>query len=525
MSQNKRTWRELSPWRVSVALICLAATLAGCTFAVQNMLRPLPAAPRPAWFAPYVDVTLTPRYPFEDPASNPAKQVVLAFVVADKTRPCEPSWGGYYGLDEAGTAVDLDRRIARYRSRGGQVVVSFGGAVNDELAVVCDDVVRLTRAYQSVVDRYQIEAIDLDIEGTALTNSVANERRAKAVSLVQAKQKERKKRLDVWLTLPASSSGLTTPGVAVVDTVVSVGLDFAGVNAMTMDFGEAPKGTKANMAALTLSSIAGLARQLRSSYQRVGLPLDARGAWRKIGVTPMIGQNDIAGEVFSLDDAKTLMGVVGDRGLARVSMWSLNRDIACGRNLDTLRAWNTCSGADQTELAFSWLFGSLQGRPERVPTTTVPKFVSTERGAPLSAVTVIDDPAGSPYPIWNADRLYRKDGKVVWRREVYLAKWWNVGQAPDAPIVHEWDSPWRLLGPVLPGERPVPTTTLPPKTYGAWSSDMPYEKHDRVQIGGVGFEAKWWTRGDRPGVDVPNAWNSPWSPITELDEQNAVLRR
>ena len=46
--------------------------------------------------------------------------VVLGFVVADPDDACTPSWGGAYTLDEAATGLDLDRRIARYRERGGQ---------------------------------------------------------------------------------------------------------------------------------------------------------------------------------------------------------------------------------------------------------------------------------------------------------------------------------------------------------------------------------------------------------------------
>ena len=124
-----------------------------------------------AWFAPYIDTTLTPLHAFEDPEVTAADSIALGFVVArpgTDSASCTPTWGGAYDLDEAATAIDLDRRIARYRGRGGKVVVSFGGAANEELAVACRDGDALAQAYRDVIDRYDSTTIDLDIEGAAL---------------------------------------------------------------------------------------------------------------------------------------------------------------------------------------------------------------------------------------------------------------------------------------------------------------------------------------------------------------------
>jgi chitinase len=66
-------------------------------------------------FAPYVDVTLTPTYAFQDPAANPFSGVYLGFVVADPSSPCTPSWGGSYTLDAAESTLNLDERISQVR--------------------------------------------------------------------------------------------------------------------------------------------------------------------------------------------------------------------------------------------------------------------------------------------------------------------------------------------------------------------------------------------------------------------------
>ncbi len=93
---------RLSFVRIVVAFMIIAATITGAT-AVALRLADNETPNADQWFAPYVDVTLTPAFDFQDPVANPDLDVVLAFVVASPDDPCEPSWGGYHGLDEAAT--------------------------------------------------------------------------------------------------------------------------------------------------------------------------------------------------------------------------------------------------------------------------------------------------------------------------------------------------------------------------------------------------------------------------------------
>jgi chitinase len=84
--------------------------------------------------------------------------------------------------------------------------------------------------------------------------------------------------------------------------------------------------------------------------------------WAKIGATPMIGQNDVATDLFTLDDAKQLVGFVRSTGMGRVSMWSINRDQRCGPNTDGGQASDFCSGVDQKPLNFLGALDQLEGR-------------------------------------------------------------------------------------------------------------------------------------------------------------------
>ncbi|NBT14158.1 MAG: hypothetical protein EBS56_11375, partial [Planctomycetia bacterium] len=55
----------------------------------------------------------------------------------------------------------------------------------------------------------------------------------------------------------------------------------------------------------------------------------ARGqtfGWNQLGVTPMLGVNDVRSEVFTLADADRLETFARAKGLGMLSMWSINRD-------------------------------------------------------------------------------------------------------------------------------------------------------------------------------------------------------
>ena len=74
-----------------------------------------------------------------------------------------------------------------------------------------------------------------------------------------------------------------------------------------------------------------------------------------VGVTPMIGQNDSQGEIFSLSDAQTLLNFAnGASYVNRLSMWSLARDN--GSCSGQSYASPTCSGVTENPYGFTAAF-------------------------------------------------------------------------------------------------------------------------------------------------------------------------
>jgi chitinase len=71
--------------------------------------------------------------------------------------------------------------------------------------------------------------------------------------------------------------------------------------------------------------------------------------YRNLGITPMIGQNDSAGEIFSWDDSQTVLSFAKANGIRRLAFWNLNRDQSCaaGETLDS------CSEVNQAPLDYT----------------------------------------------------------------------------------------------------------------------------------------------------------------------------
>lgn len=285
-------------------------------------------------FAPYVDVLKRPVFSMVDTYRKTGqKYFTLAFVLSGGG--CTPSWGGVIGMDDDWYKQEIDG----IRATGGDVIVSFGGAGGTELALSCNDVNQLRQAYQAVIDRYQPRWIDLDIEAMALADGASVDRRNRAIQKLQAANP----RLKVAYCLPVMPSGLTADALKVLGNARDNGVRVDLVNIMAMDYGDSiapnPEGL---MGAYAIQAARATRQQL--------LDLAVAG---KIGITPMIGQNDVPSERFYLSDARQLLDWSNEADqrdwVALLSMWSANRD---NGGCPASSAQRACSGIRQDEFDF-----------------------------------------------------------------------------------------------------------------------------------------------------------------------------
>lgn len=308
------------------------------------------------WFGGYLDVTVLPGLRLQEMPANGKTTPLLSFITSDPKNPCQPSWGGFYDLEQAGQKLDLDRQLQSFRGAGNDAAASFGGQLGPELATTCTDGDALVEAYASVITRYGLNTVDFDVEGPALKDREAAKRRAAAAARLQADRPPGSP-LYVWLTLPVSVGGLTSDGQASVAAMLEAGVHLAGVNIMTMNFGPLAPGQ--SMLAAARNAAEGTHGQLAAVYAQAGKPLDAASLWKRIGLTPMIGVNHVQGQVFTLADAEGLNSFAVEKGIRRVSMWSANRDTSCpSTGQQPVPGDSThCSGVEQEPGAFAKVLG------------------------------------------------------------------------------------------------------------------------------------------------------------------------
>lgn len=340
-------------------------------------------------FAPFVDATAYPAFPLVDVAvAENVKFYALGFVVAASNNSCVPSWGTYYSIDSY-----LASDIAALRAVGGDVVVSFGGAANTELAVACSTVGSLKQSYQAVIDRYGLTHIDFDIEGAWVADHASIDRRSTAIAGLQADAQSAGRELKVWFTLPVLPSGLTADGLYVLQSALNAGVEIDLVNLMAMDYGDsaAPQ-PSGKMAEYAMQAGASLVSQLRTLYQAHGASLSDAELWKLVGLTPMIGVNDVTTEIFDLVDAVELRDFAVAQEIGAVSMWSANRDQQCPGGVQPY-ASISCSSILQSPFQFSQIFlGASLAPPDVTPTPTSASGSPTATLTPAPAETCAATP-------------------------------------------------------------------------------------------------------------------------------------
>ncbi|UGQ09467.1 cellulose binding domain-containing protein [Yinghuangia sp. ASG 101] len=293
---------------------------------------------------------------------------IFAFVVDGGD--CRPTWGGGIRLDDPAVA----QRFAELKALGGEAAISFGGAAGTDLAVGCATPEALAAAYRQVVDAYQVTRIDLDVEGRSLGRPDIVERRNQALLLLTDGIARDGRELEVTYSLPVLPTGLGGDATALLRDAATRGVRVDAVNLLARDYGPAnapdPAGRMGRYATDAVRAVHGQIRELWPT-------LTDNQAWRMLAVTPMIGVDDVPGEVFTLDDARELARFANERHLGRISWWSAARDRACPTP-NASAADPGCSGVAQEPYAYlrAFQYGQRQpgtqtpgpsGEPSRTP--------------------------------------------------------------------------------------------------------------------------------------------------------------
>ncbi|HEY0804686.1 MAG TPA: glycosyl hydrolase family 18 protein, partial [Pseudonocardiaceae bacterium] len=302
------------------------------------------------------------------------KFMTMAFLQTASTGSCTVDWNGDTTMPVGSTfASDINT----IRASGGDVIPSFGGFAADdtatEIADSCTNVASIAQQYENVITTYNVTRLDLDTEDKSLTNNAGIDRRNKAIKMVEDWAAGNGRTVQFVYTLPTTTSGLASSGLAVLQNAVQNNARVDIANIMTFDYFDNASHEMAND---TMTAANGLVSQLQQLYPGK----TTAQLWAMVGITEMPGIDDFgAAETFTTADATTVENWAVSKGIGSLSFWAVQRDN--GGCVGTAGS-NTCSGIAQSTWQFSHTFqpftrGGGQPPPPTTTTTAPPTTTTT----------------------------------------------------------------------------------------------------------------------------------------------------
>ena len=284
-------------------------------------------------FSPYIDMAMTQDDDLVAISqASGIENFTLAFMLGS---PEGIGWQGQGSItdDTLASGSNILHQVQAIQALGGNITISFEGTAGEEAALTAADATILQAEYQSVIGRYYINSIDFDIEDTAEANQHSLNLRDQAIVGLEAANPN----LKVFFTVPVLPAGLDASGLNVLQTAKNDGVRTDTVNIMAMDYGQSVD-NNGQMSQDAIDAVGATERQL------AGVGLVA-----KMGVTPMIGVDDINSEVFTLSDAQSLVDYAKTASqLALLSMWSVARDNGNGAGSHTAAPDNSGVASSRT---------------------------------------------------------------------------------------------------------------------------------------------------------------------------------
>ncbi|WP_020661339.1 chitinase [Amycolatopsis benzoatilytica] len=382
------------------ATLVAAATVLGTAATLAATAHAQPAAPAAAaldnnWYAaaPYLmPQSNNPPDPVTVMNATGQKAFQLAFILAPKSGGCTPTWDGDSPVSSDTTVGDA---IAKIRGNGGDVSVSAGGYNGTKLGQTCGTADATAAAYQQVVDKYQLKALDFDLEEPEYENTAAIANELGAAKKLQAANPG----LFVSVTMPGTSAGTGWFGTQLLDEAKSIGFTPNDFSIMPFDGGF-------NGGASQVSALEAFHGLLQSH-----LGWDSATAYAHEGFSGMNGKSDTS-EIFNLSDFQTVYDYATSHHLGRFTFWAVNRDRACTTTTDN----SVCSNVQQNDWDFTKFTTRFAGA---TPPQTNP---------PTSPTT--NPPGACTAPDWQAAQVYTGGAVVSHNGHQWTAKWWTQGDEP-----------------------------------------------------------------------------------------------
>ncbi|MFI9648367.1 carbohydrate-binding protein [Streptomyces sp. NPDC052040] len=333
------------------------------------------------------------------------KAFQLAFILAPDGGGCSPTWGGTAPVS-SDTAVQS--KISTIRAKGGDVSVSIGGYGGTKLGQACPDAAATAAAYQQVITKYGLHAIDFDLEEPEYENTAAIQNEIGAARMLQ----QNNPGLYVSVTTAGTADGTGWFGKQMLLEAKSQG--FTPNNFSIMPFDGGFNGAASQTAALTNFNAI-----LQSTFG-----WDQATAYAHEGFSGMNGRSD-TGEMFTQADFRTVLDYATSHAMDRFTFWALNRDRPCTPVDNDGRTSGTCSSVAQNAWDFAKFSTEFAG-------ATPPASPPTPTPTPTPPGTVCKS-------AWSSTAVYTAGNEVSYGGHNWKAKWWTQNEVPGAASWGPWE--------------------------------------------------------------------------------------
>ena len=406
--------------RIKLAAISLVGLLL-ISFVAIAIIKPASAKAASAlgsnWYgaAPYVmPLANTPPSLTTVMSATGAKAFTLAFVVANGG--CTPAWEADAGLDNVSSDTQIAPIISAVRSAGGDVVVSFGGYGGTKLGETCGSASATAAAEQTVISKYGLNAIDLDLEEPEYENATSINNELGAAKILQANNPG----LYISVTIPGTTSGTGYFGQQLL--TASKSLSFTPNNFGIMPFDGGFSGASSQISAL----------QSFNTILMNTFGWSSSTAYAHEGFSGMNGRTDSA-EYFYQADFQSVLTFAENNHLARYTFWALNRDRQCSPPDNNGSLSGTCSSVAQNSWDFTKYVVQFAGATPPTSTPT-PVAGTTPTPTPVAPTpTPVSGGSCAGVAAWTTGVAYVGGNQVTYNGSLWQAKWWTENDVPGGP--------------------------------------------------------------------------------------------
>ena len=343
-------------------------------------------------------------------AATGQKAFEMAFILAGGG--CTPSWDG---TDPVSSDTQVGSVINEVRGAGGDVIVSAGGYNGTKLGQVCGSASATAAAYQQVITKYGLHAMDFDLEEPEIESSAAIANELGAAQILQQDNPG----LIATVTIPSTPTGANYFGGLLLNEAKSLGFTPADYTIMPFDGGFSGGSSQ-------VTALKDFNAQLMSTFG-----WSSAQAYAHEGFSGMNGRSD-TGEIFTQADFQTVLSFAQSSGMSRFTFWSVNRDRQCNPPDNNGSTSSECSSVTQNAWDFTAdTVAFAKGAPVTQPTPP-------PSSPPPSSPPPSSPPPSSPPPssgscgaaAWVSNQAYVSGTEVTDNGHEWTANQWNYDEVP-----------------------------------------------------------------------------------------------